>query len=107
MNIAKEGRQYKITKDDGTTVILTWSEASLLINFLGKEGLRSQIDERVENAECDWLDISKYSGTRDEFIEEIFESLVDEIDYGNSVSDDWIDDQINDLGALYGLEKEE
>ena len=108
MKIGREGRYYKILKDDGTPVILTCAEAGLLVNFIGKEGLRNQIDDRLQTAEWDWLDISKYPGTRDECIQEIFDELEDEIDYGNSVSDDEIDERICDTAAFYGgLEKEE
>ena len=108
MKIEKEGHYYRIQKVDGTTVFLTCAEAGLLVNFIGKESLRANIDERLEIAELDWLDISKYEGTRDEFMQEIFDDLEDEIDYGNSVSDDEIDERIYDTAAFYGgLEKEE
>lgn len=106
MKIGRQGNYYKILKDDGTPVILTCSEAGILVNFIGKEGLRSQIDDRTTIAELDWLDLSKYNGSREEFIQEIFEELEDEIDYGNSVSDDEIDERIGDLGTYYNLEKE-
>ena len=106
MKIAKEGRYYKILKNDGTPVVLSIAEAGLLVNFIGKENLRSQIEDRLAEAESDWLDMTKYEGSRDEFIQEIFEELEDEIDYGNSVSDEWIDERIGDLAMCYGLEKE-
>ena len=105
MKIGKEGNYYKILKDDGTPVVLSCNEVSLLVNFVGKEGLRSQIEDRVAEAESDWLDLSKYEGTREEFMQEIFDDLEDEIDYGNSVSDELIDERINDLGTFYNLER--
>lgn len=107
MKIGKEGNYYKILKDDGTPVVLSCFEAGLLVNFIGKENLRSQIEDRVSEAEADWLDLSNYEGTREDFMQEIFDELEDEIDYGNSVSDDFIDERINDLASFYGnLEKE-
>lgn len=107
MKIVKKENNYLILKDDGTTAILSGVEAGLLVNFIGKEGLRCQIDDRLQTAEWDWLDISKYPGTREEFIQEIFDELEDEIDYGNSVSDDYIDERIEDTAAFYGgLEKD-
>lgn len=108
MKIGRQGSYYKILKDDGTPVVLTCVEAGLLVNFIGKEGLRAQIEDRVTIAELDWLDLSKYEGTREEFVQEIYDDLEDEIDYGNSVSDDEIDDRISDTAGFYGgLEKEE
>lgn len=104
MKIARRENNYLIVKNDGTNVILTCAEAGLLINFIGKENLKIQITERVEEAKNDWLDLSEYN--TDDFIQEIFEELEDEIDYGNSVSEEYIDERINDLGCFYGFEKE-
>ena len=104
MKIARRENNYLIVKNDGTNVILTCAEAGLLVNFIGKENLKIQIADRVEEAKNDWLDLSEYN--TDDFIQEIFEELEDEIDYGNSVSEEYIDERINDLGCFYGLEKE-
>ena len=103
MNIKREGTQYIITRDDGTTVNLTCNEVSLLINHVGKEGLRSQIEDRIASADGDWIDLSRYPFLREEFVEEIFVDLEDEIDYGNSVDDDTIDDKIADLSSYYDM----
>lgn len=104
MEIKKNGTNYIIERNDGTSVGLTCNEVSLLVNFFGKEGLRSQIGERLDFAvEEDGLDLDKYEGTRDEFIDEIFVDFEDEIDYGNSVDDSDIDDKIRDLADYYEL----
>lgn len=105
MKIRRRENNYLILKDDGTPVILTCAEAGLLVNFIGKENLKIQIADRLDEAKSDWLDLSEYN--TDEFIQEIFEELEDEIDYGNSVSDEDIDDRISDLGCFYGFVKEE
>lgn len=107
MKIAKREGHYLIVKDDGTNVILTASETDLLVNHVRKDNLRCLIDGQVDEAEADWLDLSKYEGTREEFIDEIFSELEDEIDYGNSVDTETVDDHIADLARFYGLEKEE
>lgn len=107
MKIAKKENYYLICKDDGTNIILSCIEAGLLINYIRKENLRDLIDDQVSYAESDWLDLGKYEHSRNDFIEEIFDAFEDEIDYGNSVSDEQIDEQIADLAVFYGLEKEE
>lgn len=107
MKIAKREHNYLIAKDDGTNVVLTGNEASLLMNYIRRENLRDLIDCQVSDAEDDWLDLSKYDGPRDEFIDEIFDALVDEIDYGNPVTEEQVEDQISDLASIYDLEKEE
>ena len=104
MKIARRENNYLIVKNDGTSVILTCAEAGLLVNFIGKENLKIQIADRVEEAKNDWLDLSEYN--TDDFIQEIFDELEDEIDYGNSVSEEYIDERISDLGRFYGFEKE-
>ena len=105
MTIENINGRYVINRDDGSEVILTCNEASLLINYCGKEGLRNQIgyqlDDVIDNGDCD---LEKYDGTREEFIQEVFEYFEDEIDYGNSVDDSEISDKIYDLVTEYGLD---
>ena len=105
--IGRKDGKYIVTRDDGTTVELTCNEASLLINFCGKENLRQQIEDRIADAEEDWLDMGKYPYTREEFVDEIFVDLEDEVDCGNSVDDDDIDDKIADLASYYEMDKED
>lgn len=108
MEIKKNGHDYIIERNDGTSVELTCNEVSLLVNFVGKEGLRAQIADRVDNAIADeGLNLDKYEGTREEFEEEIFVDLEDEIDCGNSVSDEYIDERIRDTASTYDLYEEE
>ena len=107
MKIEKIEHNYHIVKDDGSSVILTCIEADLLVTFIRKDNLRYMIDDMVDNAEADWLDLSKYEFTRDDFIQEIFDNLEEEIDYGNPVTEEQVEEQINDLGTFYKLEKED
>lgn len=105
MTIEKRNGQYVINRNDGTEVSITCNEASLLINYCGKEGLRQQINDRldaiIENGDCD---LSRYEyGDREDFVQEVFERFEDEIDYGNSVSDEDIDSEIYDLIDYYNL----
>ena len=105
MTIEKNNGRYVINRDDGTKVSITCNEASLLINYCGKEGLRQQINDRlddaIENGDCD---LSRYEdGDREDFVQEVFEKFEDEIDYGNSVDDDDIDAEIYDLIDYYNL----
>lgn len=105
MTVENINGRYVINRDDGSKVVLTCNEASLLINYCWKEGLRSQInyqlDDVIDNGDCD---LEKYDGTREEFIQEVFEYFEDEIDYGNSVDDSEISDKIYDLVTEYGLD---
>lgn len=101
MNITKDLKGYTINRDDGTTVTLTVNEVNQLVNLFGKDSLREQIQYRVEECANDWLDLSHYPYSTEEFIDEIYIDLEDEIDYGNSVSDEDIDEKIADLIDFY------
>ncbi len=105
MTIENINGRYVINRDDGSEISLTCNEASLLINYCGKEGLRQQInyqlDDVIDNGDCD---LEKYDGTREEFVQEVFDCFEDEIDYGNSVDDSEISDKIYDLVTKYGLD---
>ena len=104
MEINRIDGRYVINRDDGTEVSLTCNEVSLLVNYVGKEGLRSQIEDRVAFAiENYGLIMEKYEWSYEEFIDEIYTDLEDEIDCGNSVDDDTIDDKIADLGDYYDM----
>ena len=96
-------KTYTITRADGTTIELTANEVSLLMNQMQKDTLRSRIEDAVNDMDGDTIDMSKYEYTREEFIDEIFLDLEDEIDYGNFVSDDDITDKITDTADFYEM----
>ena len=105
MTIERKDGKYIINRDNEEPVALTCNEVSLLVNFVGKEGLRIQIndrlDEAIENGDCD---LSQYEyGDREDFVQEVFEKFENEIDYGNSVDDADIDAEIYDLIDYYNL----
>lgn len=95
--------EYTITRKDGTVLTLTANEVSLLAVQMAKDTLRESIEYRVKEAESDWLDMSRYPYTREEFIDEIFTDLEDEIDCGNPVDDDDIDEKISDMADFYDM----
>lgn len=103
MTIKRTKSGYTITRDDGTSVILSNNECSLLVNQIGRDGLRASIEDRLHEADQDWIDISRYPFSFDELVDEIFEYFEDTIDYGNSVDDDDIDDYIGNIASNYNM----
>lgn len=101
MNITKNLTSYTINRDDGTTVTLTVNEVNRLVNLFGKDSLRERIQYKVEECAEDWLDLSLYPYSAEEFIDEVYTDLEDEIDYGNSVSDEYIEEHIADIIGFY------
>lgn len=100
-----EARTFTLHRENGT-VDLTMNEVGFIVNQFGKMNLRSNIIDRINSANDDWLDVSKYPYSFEELVDEIFVDLEDEIDYGNSVSDEDIDDKISDLCSYYELERD-
>ena len=96
-------KTYTITRADGTAIELTANEVSLLMNQMQKDTLRERIEDAVNDMDGDTIDMGKYEYTREEFIDEIFVDLEEEIDYGNAVSDDDITDKINDVANFYEM----
>lgn len=104
MVIERKDGKYIINRDNEEPVALTCNEVSLLVNYVGHEGLRIQITDRLDDAiENEEIDMSKYDGTREEFEQEIYDALEDKIDCGESVDDDEIDDEISDLASYYDM----
>lgn len=104
MTIERKDGKYIINRDNDEPIALTCNEVSLLVNFVGKEGLRIQINDRLDEAiENEDINMDAYNGTKEEFVEEVFETFEDDIDYGNSVSDDDIDEEIAQLAGYYDM----
>lgn len=97
---------YSITRQDGTVITLTANEVSLLANQMNKHDLRERIEDSVKDASEDWLNMEAYPYSYEEFIDEIYTDLEDEIDYGNSVSDEDIEDKIADTADFYEMTNE-
>lgn len=97
----KEAGIYTIDRGTGT-VDLTANEVSLLVNRFMKDGLRESIEHIAEKLNGDSIDLDRYPYTREEFIDEIFTDLEDEVDYGNYPDDD-IEEKIIDTADFYEM----
>ena len=100
--ISKEGNYYTIDRGTGT-VTLTINEVSLLVNQFMKNGLRESIESLAHDMDGDTIDLSLYPYTLEEFFDEIFVDMEDEIDYGNYPHDEDIKDKIQDTADYYDM----
>ena len=103
MKIGREGNYYKILKNDGSPVILTVTEAGILVNFVRRENLRELIEDVATSNDGEVWNLDAAPDGRSAFLDEIFSEFEDEIDYGNSVSEDDIYDKIVDLATFYDM----
>ena len=103
MNTTYENRNYTLTRADGTVLTLTANEVSLLATQMHKHDLRISIEDRVKEADGDTIDMNRYPYSYEEFIDEIYIDLEEEIDYGNPVSEEDIDEKITDTADFYEM----
>lgn len=94
---------YQISRDNGDSFELTANEVSLLCNQMNKHDLRFRIEDSLREMDGDTISLEKYPYTFEELIDEIYVDLEDEVDYGNSVSDDDIEEKILDTADFYEM----
>ena len=106
------GRGVVLTLDNGETFTMTFADAGIIKEQMLMQELRcgitSVIDEEIANG---YLDMNKYEGTREEFEDEIFVDLEDEVSCGDytALCNDgaWIREKVEDLANYYDLEPDE
>lgn len=91
-------------KGENRELQLSANELSFIVNQFGKVNLREQIEYKANDMNGDTINLELYPYSYEEFIDEIFVDFEDEIDYGNSVSDDDIEEKILDLASFYEME---
>ena len=91
-------------ESENRTVTLTANECSFIMNQFMKIDLRDRIKSICLDMDRDTIALEKYPYTFDEFIEEIYVDLEDEIDFGNFPSDEDIEDKIADTADFYEMQ---
>lgn len=95
---------FEFEREGFGTLVLTANEMSFLFNQFAKIGLRDSIGYMVDKLNGDQIDIERYpDGDREDFIDEVFTDLVDEVDYGNMPDDDDIEEKIIDTASYYDM----
>lgn len=95
---------FEFEREGFGTLILTANEMSFLFNQFAKIGLRDSIGYMVDKLNGDQIDIERYpDGDREDFIDEVFTDLEDEVDYGNMPDDDDIEEKIIDTASYYDM----
>ena len=98
-----ENGTYTLERENGT-IDLTMNEVSFIVNQSNKIGLRDTIEDLCREMDKDTIDLDRYPYTFEEFIDEIFVDLEDEVDYGNMPSEEDIKDKIQDTANFYEME---
>lgn len=105
-------RGIVITFDNGETTILSFADAGIIKEQLLLDELRCGIANVVDDEISEGnIDMDKHEGSREDFENEIYEDLMDDItcgDYSALCNDgEYIREKVTDLAAYYGLEPDE
>lgn len=106
------GRGVVLTLDNGETLTMSFSDASIIKTQMLLQELRDAItnilDDEINNG---YIDMSKHEYSREDFEEEIYCDLSDEIEYGDYSAlcndGEWIREKITNTANFYELEPDE
>ena len=78
------GRGVVLTLDNGETLTMSFADAGIIKEQMLMQELRCGITNVIDEEIADgYLDMDKYEGTREEFEDEIFVDLEDEVSCGD------------------------
>lgn len=106
------GRGVVLTLDNGETLTMTFADAGIikeqmLLQEL-RDGIRNILDDEIDGG---YIDMSKHEYSREDFEEEIYADLEDEISCGDYTAlcndGEWIREKITDLANYYELEPDD
>lgn len=106
------GRGVVLTLDNGETLTMTFADAGIIKEQMLMQELRCGITNVIDKEIADgYIDMNKYEGTREEFEDEIFVDLEDEVSCGDYTAlcndGEWIREKVEDLANYYDLEPDE
>ena len=98
-------RDYSVTLVTDTGEVLSMSSdlAGVFREQYAKLSVRDAIRYAVEDADGDTISLGSFDGTPEEFIDEVFSTLEEEIEYGNYPTDDDIQNAVIDTAESYGI----
>ena len=103
-----ERRGIILSLEDGEYVLLSFADAGIIKQHFLLDELRCGIHNVVaDEINCENIDFTGHDVTVEDFEQEIYEELEDDItcgDYTALCNDgDWIREKVTDLAAYYGL----
>ena len=101
----KDNGTYRFTDDTGCVILLTANQMSFLYDQYTKITLRDSIEYAVDELVRDGeLDLDKYpDGGREDFIDEVYAELENDIDCGEMPDDEDIECKIRDEATFYDM----
>ena len=106
------GRGVVLTLATGEEITLSFADAGIIKERMLLEELREAITNILDDEISDGsIDMTKHEYSREDFEEEIYCDLEEEIQYGDYSAlcndGEWIREKITDLADYYGLEPDD
>lgn len=93
---------YVFQRDDGSEIVLSYMDVNCITMLLDQQTLRSIISDIVDDYSGDMLSFDGADITREDFEEEVFESMKDRLERGVPEYDE-VTETVLDTADDYGL----
>ena len=96
-------RSVTLTTDTGDILSMSSAIAGVFREQYVKHDVRDAIRYACEDMDGDVISLGSLDMTEEEFYEEVFSTLEEEIECGNYPSEDYIKDAVIDTAESYGI----
>lgn len=96
-------RSVTLVDDLGNIISMSSALAGILREQLAKRDVRDAIRYTMEDYDGDVISLGSLDMTEEEFAEEVFSTLEEEIELGNYPSEDTIQEAVLDTAQSYGI----
>lgn len=96
-------RSVTLVDDLGNIISMSSALAGVLREQLAKRDVRDAIRYTMEDYDGDEISLGSLDMTEEEFAEEVFSTLEEEIELGNYPSEDTIQEAVLDTAQSYGI----
>ena len=100
-----EDGTYTFEREQGW-IALTADEVACIVNQSNKIGLRIAIEHLIREMDGDTIDLSNYPYTFEEFVDEAYIDLEEQLDYGTPPDDEDIKSKIQDIADYYEINRD-
>lgn len=102
MDITRSNGTYTLKKD-GQSFTVTMEEARAFVNQFMKAGLLETIKDTAKELDGDTIDLERYPYSFDEFVDEVFTDMADDIDNGIYPDEEAVRNKIEDTASFYEM----
>jgi len=96
-------RSVTLTTDTGDILTMSSALAGVFREQYVKRDVRDAIRYACADMDGDDISLGSFDGSEDDFVEEVFSSFEEEIEYGNYPNEDDIKNAIIDTADAYGI----